>query len=269
MIRYNLLGREVEEVYETKLHAALASCDDSFFMPDLIRSRISADNTHRLWQTWWSAPSICATGRTPAGNAIVLYAHVPNFYSDANNLKIAVEERKLIGGAGVLPREEFARLLSLEGNGVQVVDHSILEKSTSGFIPFSKVMKHPQTLPFLGVSEEEAQVYLMKHTSLYGSNIGIWHSDDLGEEPVARVLFLGDNFNNYLFGNYLKYGGRFLGVRRRPVASVSEPVNAIGTPQKISSVPPLEILLEKSKPYILPGCFEGYEAMLTDLYKKK
>ncbi|HIH15515.1 MAG: hypothetical protein QT08_C0022G0021 [archaeon GW2011_AR17] len=268
MVKYNLLGREVEEVYGSKLHTALASCDGAFFMPDLIRSRISVDDSHRLWQTWWSAPSIRATGRTSGGTPVVLYAHVPNFYSDANNIKTAVEERKLVNGAGVLPREEFTRLLSLEGNGVQVVDHTVLNKSPKGNISFSQALKHPQTLPFLGVSQEEAQAYLIKHTSLYGSHIGIWHSNDLGEEPVARVLFLDYGNVNGLNGNVnlINYG-RVLGVRR--CASISEPVSAGGTPQKISSSPSLEILLEKSKPYILPSYFEGYEAMLTDLYKKK
>src|SRR3989338_7399991 len=38
MVKYNLLGREVEEVYGSKLHTALASCDGAFFMPDLILS---------------------------------------------------------------------------------------------------------------------------------------------------------------------------------------------------------------------------------------
>src|SRR3990167_5055013 len=145
MVKYNLLGREVEEVYGSKLHTALASCDGAFFMPDLIRSRISVDDSHRLWQTWWSSPSIRATWRTSGGTPVVLYAHVPNFYSDANNIKTAVEEGKLMNGAGVLPREEFTRLLSLEGNGVQVVDHKTLNNSTSGFIPISKAMNHPQT----------------------------------------------------------------------------------------------------------------------------
>jgi len=267
MVTYNLLGREVEEVYESKLHAALSSCEDPFFMPDMIRSRTSVDGNHRLWNTWWSVPSIRATGRTSGGTPVVLYAHVPNFYSDANNIRIAVEERKLVNGAGVLPREEFARLLSLEGNGVQVVDYNVLKNSTNGIIPISQAMKHPQTLPFFGVFEEEAQEYLKKQKSLHGSSIGIWHSDDLGEEPVARVLFLGDNFNNYLFGNYLKYGGRFLGVRRRPVASVSEPVNAIGTPQKISSAPSLEQVLALGTDFVPNIAQEEFEARVRALYK--
>ena len=266
MVTYNLLGREVEEVYESKLHAALSSCEDPFFMPDMIRSRTSVDGNHRLWKTWWSSPSIRATGRTSGGTPVVLYAHVPNFYSDANNIRIAVEERKLVNGAGVLPREEFARLLSLEGNGVQVVDYNVLKNSTNGIIPISQAMKHPQTLPFFGVFEEEAQEYLKKHKSLYGSSIGIWHSDDLGEEPVARVLFLGYVINNVLNGYFiLSNSGRVLGVRR--CASISEPVSATGTPQKISSAPSLEQVLALGTDFVPNIAQEEFEARVRALYK--
>src|SRR3989338_4317604 len=264
MVTYNLLGREVEEVYESKLHAALSSCEDPFFMPDMIRSRTSVDGNHRLWNTWWSVPSIRATGRTSGGTPVVLYAHVPNFYSDANNIRIAVEERKLVNGAGVLPREEFARLLSLEGNGVQVVDYNVLKNSTNGIIPISQAMKHPQTLPFFGVFEEEAQEYLKKQKSLYGPNIGIWHRNDLGEEPVARVLFLDNNYyDNLNSGNDLIYNGRVLGVRRRPVASVSEPVSATGTPQKNLSI---EGIIADSKAFVSEERMSEWEALLRKKY---
>lgn len=269
MVTYNFFGREVEEVYDDRLHVALSFVDSAFFMPDMIRARTSVDSVHRLWQTWWTSPSIRATGRTVAGTPVVLYAHVPHFYSDAENIKTAVEERKLVHGAAVLPRKEFARLLSLERNGVHVVDYTALKKSTSGVINISKALEHPQTLSFLGVSEEEAQAYLSKHTQAYGSNIGIWHCDDLGEEPVARVLFLGDSDNFHLGGNNIINNlGRFLGVRRRPVASISEPSRAGREAQKISNGPSLEEVLEESKPFVQKDSWDEYQLMLYRLYAK-
>lgn len=244
MASYNLLGRDVEEVCSPQVHESFSRVDDIFYMPDLIRARIATESAHRVWQTWWTAPSLRATGRTAAGTPVVLYAHVKNFYSDGNNIKKAIEEKKLVRGAGILPREEFARLLSLEGNGVSVVDYVALKKSTNGVIRVDEALKHPQTLSFLGVSEEEAQALLRKHKSIYGANIGIYHFDDLANEPLARVLFLGVvNFNYYLNDN-LDSDARVLGVRRR--ASVSEPVSAAGAPQKNFRVPTLEeVLLEE------------------------
>ncbi len=267
MVTYNLSGREVEEVYDNRLHVALSSVDAAFFMPDLIRARTSVDSNSRLWQTWWSASSIRATGRTANGTAVVLYAHVPHFYSDAGNIKTAVENGKLVNGAGILSQEEFARLLSLEGNGVHIVDYDLLKKSTSGVIPVSKALEHPQTLPFLGVSEEEAQAYLTKHTQYYGRNIGIWHNNDLGEKPVARVLFLGDGSSNSFSGSgSLNVSGRFLGVRRR--ASVSEPVvSAKITAQKISSSPSLEQVLALGNDFVADFGRKEFEARVRALYE--
>ena len=225
MVHYNFLDRDVEEVYGDRVDRTLAQVDDPFFMPHLIRARLSVESDHRLWQTWWTTPSIRATGRTAQGTPVVLYAHVPNFYSDAENVHAAIDDGRLVNGAGPLPQEEFIRLLSLEGNGVSVIDHATLRKSSSEPLDVSQALAHPQTLPFLGVSPEEAQLYLQKHKAAYGGNIGIWHSDDLGSEPVARVLFLCGIDCGSLIGNYYLYDGdvaRVLGTRR--CASVSEQI---------------------------------------------
>ena len=225
MTTYNLLGRDVEEVYGSRVARALTWVDNPFFMPDFIRARLSVERDHRLWQTWWTAPSLRATGRTAQGNAVVLYAHVKNFYSDAENVRAAIDDGKLVRGAGPLSQEEFTRLLSLEGDGVFVIDHATLRKSPSGVIKVSQALAHPQTIPFLGVSQEEAQMYLQKHEAAYGDRIGISFTDYSRSDPFARLLFLGDRGD--LFGYYnLDDYARVLGVFRdaslgvRPAASI-------------------------------------------------
>jgi len=62
---------------------------------------------------------------------------------------------------------------------------------------------------------------------VHGNKIHLWHSDDLGNVPVARPLVLYFNFlsGDVSFNSY----GRVPGVRR---ASVSEPVRAGGAPRK-------------------------------------
>ena len=213
MTSYNLLGRDVEEVYANRVDRALAEVDDPLYMPDLIRARLSVNSDHRLWQTWWTSPSIRATGRTAAGAAVVLYAHVPNTYSDAENVRAAIDGGKLVNDTEPLSHDEFARLLSLEGSGVFVVDHDYSRNFFSG-LDISQALAHPQTIPFLGVSQEEAQLYLQRHEAVYGKSMGICDRDDLGSEPVARVLLLGTSSIDLLGSNYLDSNARVLGVRR-------------------------------------------------------
>ena len=217
MTSYHLLGRDVEEVYADRVDRALAKVDNPLYMPDFIRARSSVNFGHRLWEMWWAVPSIRATGRTAQGTPVVLYAHVPNFYSDAENVRAAIDDGRLVNGAGPLLPEEFTRLLSLEGNGVFVVDYDVSRKFVSQFIETDSALEHPQTLPLLGVSQEEAEAYLKKYKLAYerpyGNRIGVLHGDDLGSEPIARVLFIGDR--GLLSGTgSLNYGARILGVRR-------------------------------------------------------
>ncbi len=124
--------------------------------------------------------SIRATGRTPKGSPIVLYAHVHHYFNDPLN----IENAKLIDGAGILPEKEFHRLLKLEGKGVFTVDYQKLNKSTCGDIEAKTALSHPQTIPFLG---EQASKFLGK---VRNTQMQTYHSGDLGKYPVARFLMV-------------------------------------------------------------------------------
>lgn len=196
---------------------ALKECEDAgcaaLYVPEIIGTRINAEDGSRPWQLWFRAPSIRATGRTKQGNAVVVYAHIPNHFSQSKDITKAIEQG-LINGAGRLPGDEWKRLLDLEDNErVFVVDYAALESSKSGMIPVKSALKHPQTIPFLG-GRGRAEAYLLRHEKNYGNQIDNRHCDDLADEPLARLLRVGHNYGLGLgaYGDLDDYGGQFLGV---------------------------------------------------------
>ena len=73
-------------------------------------------------------------------------------------------------------------------------------------------MEHPQTIPFLGGSAR-AEQYLQQHKKVKGNEIGVWHTDDLADEPLGSLLFLGNYLSSALFGyDDLYNSGSFVGV---------------------------------------------------------
>ncbi len=207
-------GREFYAEGAYGVSDSLKECSDAgmspLYMPELAMARADADKDSRLWQTWFLAPSVRVTGRSKSGNPVVVYAHVPTSLSDPANIRKMIDEKALVNGAGPMPEEEFYALLEQEGNGrVFVVDYAKLRASTSEVIKVDDALAHPQTIPFLG-GEQNAQAYLDKHKDVYGKRIGVWHSDDLKDRPMGRLLYLGGDYG--LVGYYLNLSGRFVGV---------------------------------------------------------
>src|SRR4030042_120601 len=143
------------------LTETLANCQadgrHALFMPEIVDARIALPKDSRMWQNWYSAPSVRVTGRTRQGNAVVVYAHVPNYFSNPENIKASINQG-LRNGASKIPNEEFQRLLDLEdGKSVFVFDYEVLRNASDGVISTSKALKHPQTIPFIGVRENVAE----------------------------------------------------------------------------------------------------------------
>jgi len=199
----------------------------ALFMPELAVARIGSDE---LWQKWYTPPSLKATGKTSKGSNVVVYAHVPHYFSSPANIRDAIKNGTLKNGTGAMPQEAFDSLVAQDGNGrVFVVDYDTLRKSTSNvIINVDAALEHPQTIPFLG-GEAIAQAYLAKHKEVYGNRIGVWHSDDFDTNtPRGRVLFLG--YGDYGLGGdgSLGGGGRVLGVA--PEAQSVEKNNGANVP---------------------------------------
>ncbi len=196
-------GREFYSEGTYGVADSLKACSDAgmepLYMPELAMARADADKDSRFWQTWFLAPSVRVTGKSKAGNPVVVYAHIPTSLSDPANIRKMIDDKALVNGAGPMPEEEFYALLDQEGNRVFVVDYNKLKESKSGVVKVDDALAHPQTIPFLG-GKQVAQAYLAKHKDVYGENIGVWYSDDLKDRPMGRVLYLGDVYGDGLVG---------------------------------------------------------------------
>lgn len=207
---------------------------EALFMNELLGIRAISNKDGLIWSQWYCSPSVRVTGTTKQGNKVVAYAHVPNYFSNPNNIATAVK-KGLKNGAGIYPEKHFQHLLDLEdGENVFVIDYKTLRTSSSGVIPVAEAMKHPQVVPFIG-GIEEAENYLKRHEKVVGKNIGVYHSDDLSDVPYGRVLFVYFRSGSGLIVGFddLHCGGRFVGV----------PLTSEAGAQKILS--PLEKLVGK------------------------
>ena len=220
---------------DTKAEALRALQSEGFealFMPEILDARIEtgildarmldaridAEPGSYAWTNSLHSLSLKATGRPGCGkgneeDAVVIYAHVPNEFSTPDGILLAIS-KGLVNGAGKLPQEEFDRLYNMAGNEtVLAVPYLKLKDAESDFIHINKALQHPQTIPFCG-GEARAKRYLAAYGQAYSTDeIGIWHLDDLHDEPLARFLcagFCGDS----LFGDNLDASARFVGVHR-------------------------------------------------------
>ena len=227
--------------YNDKFHLGLKECQDSgfraWFIPEIEDLRSISDKESFIWQKWHASPSVRVTGQTKGGNNVVAYAHVPNYFSNPQNIEKAIKEG-LENGAGHYPEKQFYKLLDMEdGANVFVIDYDALKNSESGVMSISEAMKHPQTIAFIG-GKERTEKYLDQHEKVVGKKIGNYHSDDLHDKPFGRPLVVG-NFSNsgYLLGDYNFNGdGRFDGV----------PVSAEGATREKTRISPLEKLAGKA-----------------------
>ncbi|RJQ17106.1 hypothetical protein C4573_03560 [Candidatus Woesearchaeota archaeon] len=184
------------------------------FMPEIIDARIAADDTSPLWMNGLTAMSVSVTGKTKGGKAVVVYAHVPHYFSNPENVANTVKAG-LTNGAGPYDAVDFRRLLDLQDDKtVFVVDYSTLKTSVSGTIEVSEALKHPQVIPFLG-GKERAEAYLEKHAKVVGDKIGIFHTD-LAKKPLGSMLFVNDRYDSGFLGHLVEIGlknyGPFVGV---------------------------------------------------------
>jgi len=250
---------EGEEFYSDNLVVALSNSrkqHNPLFMPSLIDARINSPKGARFWQNRYDSVSARITGKTKAGNAVVVYAHKPNYLSDPKNIEKA-KKLGLVNGAGIVPQNKFQRLLDLEdGSNVFVVDNNILNNSTNGVVAIKDALKHPQTIPFIG-SEERAEAYLKRFEEVYGNKIGIWYYNDLGEQPLGRLLSVGDDCDDGLGGDRgLDGDGRFVGVPKK---------SAVGASQKVLPMPNKRQLGRVIKEFVAPCNVSELEKRLDEL----
>jgi hypothetical protein len=207
---------EAKPFYDGELHKALANCQsegfDAQFIPEIMDSRAISYKGNGVWENWYSAPSIKATGTTKNGSKVVVYAHITNYNSNPENIKKQLSN--LRNGAGILPDEEFHRLIALEdGERVTVLDYNIAlkENKTMGV---DKALENKVVVAFIG-GKARTEKYLAQHKKVVGNNITIYNADDMDDVTRVRLLFVDYRYGNgYLIGDDSLYiAGRFLGVR--------------------------------------------------------
>ncbi len=268
---------ETKEFYHEQAHQALRNCQQAgysaLFMPEFIDRRINALKEDSVWQNWHTTPSIRATWKTKQGSPVVLYVHRNNYFSNPDNIAEEIAQNRLINGAGAYPEKEFYRFVNLAEKGnksVFLVPHEKLKNSTSGVISIEEALEHPQTIPFLG-GKERTEAYLPRHKEVFGDRIGNYHSDDLGNGPRARLLYVGSNDGGLDGYDSLNGSGRFFGVRSvAPKAHDREKTSPIKV-----KVPGLEQVLQTvlrtSKLYVSEDSRKNFEKAnqreLKRLYK--
>ena len=261
--------RKAEEFYGDRVDEALAAVEagrdgvgyDVVFMPGLVDSRIGAPKEARVWQEWFSAPSVRLTGRTKQGSRVVVHGHVPNYLSKSENVTTVIGAG-LRNGAGLVPQGELDRLVALEdGESVFVTDYAAWQKAPQSgtLIGVDDAVGHPETIPFLG-GRSRAERYLPRHQEVFGNRVRVYHADDLDEQgPRGRVLALGYVDSDDLSGDVNLYDfARFVGVRR------------LGAPQAHASAqrgPTIEAMLRVSADFVPKAAREAFEQQVRSLYK--
>ena len=202
--------------YDVDLVQALATMQEqqyrALFMPGFADARIASNQDSPLWEDWYLTQSLKATGTTKTGTPVVVYVHIPHYFSDPKHLA-AAKEQGLHNGAAPFPKKELEKLLRLEdGQNVVVLDHATLKNAKYGLITVEEALNHPQTIPFFS-TKERAETYLDKHQHIIGPKIQMGYVNDLAEQPLGRLLFAGPRSHSCrLSDDDLSTDVRFVGV---------------------------------------------------------
>ncbi|RJQ17103.1 hypothetical protein C4573_03545 [Candidatus Woesearchaeota archaeon] len=171
---------------DEKMYVALRNCEREhhrpLFMTEVAEALSMSQEDSRLWRPGITTPSVQVTGKTNRGNNVVVFAHIPNYFSKPKSIQRAISNG-LVDGAGQYPQCEFEYLLSKEdGKNVFVVDYTVLVDASQKMYDSFNLEKHPMVIPFLGAAAEQ---YLSNASSL---KMRITFQQDLHEKPYARLL---------------------------------------------------------------------------------
>jgi hypothetical protein len=231
---------------------ALEECIDEgyrpLFMPEIIDIKLMTIKQDRIWQVGYISQSTRIFGRGKSSNIshkggtlFVVYAHVPNYLSDPENIKEA-HDVGLVFASGIVPQAEFERLLDMEdGKNVFVLDYLAINEwnqsncSKTGKFDVDQIKKNPEVVSFLG-GMERTELYLIRHKEIFGDKFHNFKCCDI-ERAIPSGKSLGSSLcissgEGRLYCSLLGGSGRFIGVRDKD----SKPRNSgeIKLPQRIS-----------------------------------
>ncbi|MEK6967750.1 MAG: hypothetical protein AABX51_03915 [Nanoarchaeota archaeon] len=199
------------------------------FLSQLVALKTGANHDCPFWSTDIATPDSVMKGRTKGGLDVLVIAHVPNYFSNPDNLNRAVQEG-LINGYGSIPVAEFHRTLDLEEKEKVIVlagnkydefisapegDLSELGYLSPGdYLAACSILTHPAPTPFIG-ERSKARNYILAHKKIFGNHFGIWHKLPDSDKPIGGLLHLGSSGNNSIGIHALDSETRFIGVPGR------------------------------------------------------
>lgn len=229
-----ILGKEAVTFRGWNTAEALQNCQqagyDAAFAPQIADARIEATDKEAIWDMLIDTASVIVSGETRTGRKVVVVAHVPNYFSNPNNIKASISFG-LVGyynGAGIMPLKEFYQLINKEdGSNVFVLDHQAVINAGWGNFEFGDARRHPLAVAFMG-GRDRLERYLNQHERVahykeHKERIGIRYNDKAGEVPVGRLLAFGSCFLDMSFMRDLVgykglddgHGSLFVGLPRR------------------------------------------------------
>ena len=188
------------------------------YVPQIIDKKIQDTNNKDIWNGIYCTPGVRITGTTTIGKKVIVYAHIPNEYSDPENLKNVCENLK--HGAGTYSQKGLEQLVDLADNKTvfvldydQVMDYyakkGINSQGTiSEIITIDQALKNPHTIPLIGPRAKE---YFLLHKKIFGNKVEVYYTDDMDTIPRARLIAINLHGPGSFGGSSLKYSGSFLG----------------------------------------------------------
>ena len=196
-------SKELEYFGGDSTGEALKYCREAGYRPLFMHEVVDArteetDKRAGIWDSFFHTPSVRVVGRTKQGAPVILYAHTNNYLSEFGSENIEkfpqLEFQKLVDQDGM--KDQYGNRL------VWVVDHDKIKKFVendqdslrkSMRLSLENALEHPQTIPFCG-GEERARKYLQRVKEVYDtSHIYTGGIDDLADEPIGHLLFIGEH----------------------------------------------------------------------------
>ncbi len=167
-----------ENDLESQLTRSQNNGYDTLYIPQIVDARIVSEGYDDIVENTILSPSVRVIGKSKAGNAVVVYAHVPHYFSNPTNIT-AARKAGLVNGAAKMPLSHFYGLLDLEDNkNVFVLDHQIFLNAGTydgvygnyGSVELSEAIENPRLISFFA-GRERAERYFARYNSYLEKNI--------------------------------------------------------------------------------------------------
>jgi hypothetical protein len=226
----DLSSLEVRSSYNPKAYLALANCQIASNLQGHGHAVLCMPETLYLMSTgrtditsnFHSTLSIVVTGRTKEvignvqkGSDVMVFAHLPNHYSDPRNIRYSF--KNLRKGAGEYPLEKFYGLIKKAEDGdrrLGIIDYgTALKKATTRLVSLDDARENPLTSLIIGGEEETAHYFDWRRQNI-GDKIRIFYPEDMDTVPRARLLYVFERKRNcdIVADCSLTYNGNFLWI---------------------------------------------------------